>query len=149
MESPNTNTNKYFPIIINTLRDGGYSFSNAAIDEYNKRQNELIATYALSPNTNQHLISRTDPIMMQIMKDMGFYNASGYCSTLSICQVPKKYENHYTIGIDNVTGEETWSVPDLKQYKLDCIRDIVKRKPSGSFELIQDILDEEIEEIII
>jgi hypothetical protein len=138
-----------FEIIINTLGNGGYSFSNAAIDEYNKRQKDLVTTYALDQNANHHLIPRTDPIMIQIMKDLGFYKASGYSSMLSICQVPKKYENHYEVGIDPRTGQETWSVPDLKQYKLDCIRDIVKRNPSGSYDLIQSILDEKCPNQII
>jgi hypothetical protein len=131
-----------FEIIINTL-SGGYSFSHAAIDEYNKRQKDLVVTYAGDPKDNQDLISRTDPIMIQIMKDLGFYKASGYRSMLSICQVPKKYENHYAVEFDPRTSQEMWHVPDLKQYKLDRIRDIIKRNPSDSYELIQSILDEE------
>ena len=116
LNSPRCSRKKMIPVMYNTCY-GGFSLSEAAITEYNRRK---------SPNTpklnamGMH-IDRTDPLMIQIIREMG-KQANGMCSDIRLDHIPPQYKNNYYI--QEYDGTETVQI-DYKGYLLDEIQKII------------------------
>ena len=99
---------------------GGYSFSEAAIDEYNKRNLEIDPSFVLEKYNGDQIDVRSK-IMIDICKEFGEKANSQY-SNIKIYQIKKKYENFYKIseydGMENI-------IIDFDKYKLHSIDEIL------------------------
>ena len=103
------------PIMYNTCY-GGFSLSEAAITEYNRRKSPD------RPKLNamgMH-IDRTDPLLIQIIREMG-KQANGMCD-IRLDHIPPQYKNNYYI--QEYDGTETVQI-DYKGYLLDEIQKII------------------------
>ena len=122
------------PIMYNTCY-GGFSLSEATITEYNRRK---------SPDTPKlnamglH-IDRTDPLMIQIIWEMG-KQANGMCSDIHLDHIPPQYKNNYYI--QEYDGTETVRI-DYKGYLLDEIQKIIHDSSISSEDKVSrmDLLD--------
>ena len=65
---------------------GGFGFSPEAISKYRKA----------NPEQNPNQIERRDPVMIQIVKEMG-KRANGHHALIVIETIPEQYINHYSI----------------------------------------------------
>jgi len=124
LKSPRCSRKKMIPIMYNTCY-GGFSLSEAAITEYNRRK---------SPDTPRldamgRDIDRTDPLMIQIFREIG-KQANGMCADIRLDHIPPQYKNNYYI--QEYDGTETVRI-DYKGYLLDEIQKIM-RDPSISSE---------------
>jgi hypothetical protein len=90
---------------------GGWRISNKAIELYTLRKSE------------KYLSKRSDPILIQIYKELGDEFDEGKYSKTGIEKIPKKYENHYYIS--EYDGLETVEI-DYTKYELDNLKKKLK-----------------------
>ena len=95
---------------------GGWRISNKAIKLYKLRQTEQ------SNNNYNYLSRRSDPILIQIYKELGDEFDSKYSKTV-IERISKKYENHYYIS--EYDGLETIEI-NYTKYELDNLKKNIK-----------------------
>jgi len=115
---------------------GGFSFSEEAIDEYNKRN-------PTKPIDSSSEIDRADTSMIQICVELGL-KANGRRSSIQLAEIPKKYANYFKI--NEYDGAEGVSI-DVNSYKLDNIKVIVEDDNNSNsnedkIDLIKRLLDE-------
>jgi hypothetical protein len=108
---------------------GGFHFSNEAIDEYNRRKP------ANHTRSSEYKVSRADPLMVQICKEMG-PRANGQFSDILIKEIPAKFQNCYSI--HEYDGME-WVSISFGKYQLDCIRLIMSTKNMSNDEKVRMI----------
>jgi len=96
---------------------GGFSFSQAAIDEYNRRKDPLVPDL----NSNAHGLDRTDQLMIDICADMQ-YDANGLYAAIKTEYIPIRFKDHFII--TEYDGYESVNV-DYNGYTLDKIKDIL------------------------
>ena len=111
---------------------GGFEFSKEAIDEYNRRK--PAGSSALTASTSYNL-SRADPLMAQICKEMG-PSASGQFSDILIKNIPAKFGNCFCI--KEYDGME-WVSISFGKYQLDCIRLIMSTETMSNDEKLRMI----------
>ena len=70
---------------------GGFSFSKAAMQEY-----AAITQKEISEHDQGREISRTDPVMIEIVKRLG-KEANGTHANIDIHQVPLKYKDFFSV----------------------------------------------------
>ena len=93
---------------------GGWSISNKANNLYKLRKTE---------NSTNYLSRRSDPIFVQIYKELGDeFDGVGHSNT-GIEKIPKKYENHYYIS--EYDGLEKVEI-DYTKYELDNLKKNIK-----------------------
>src|SRR5258708_32794703 len=80
---------------------GGFSLSKRAQDLYYQKREEA---GILAPVVYDRFIERHDPLLVQVVEELGD-QANGQCARLGIEQIPKEYENLYTIS--EYDGTET------------------------------------------
>ncbi len=107
---------KFIDVMCNESH-GGFSFSKEAKKLYCKNMNVSEA------DVNFRTISRTDPVMIQIVRDLGD-RVNGESSNICLERIDAKYEKHFYI--DEYDGYES-VVISYDEYKLDEIRKIVER----------------------
>lgn len=91
-------------VLINTCF-GGFSFSDAAIQEYNSRKSPN------APEATKYNHSRTDPLMIEVVEELGSA-ANGEHAELKVVEIPDdvKWYIHYYDGNEHVAEEHrTWS----------------------------------------
>jgi len=88
---------------------GGFSFSAAAKCAYKERTGSTDAR-------------RHDPLMIQIVKEMGS-KANGPHAAIEVHEIPAKFENHYEI--DDYDGMESVIIL-YDRYKNDAIAAMLK-----------------------
>lgn len=118
---------------------GGFSISDKAYNLYNERKKELDPTWTSVP---KYLLSRTDPILIQIYKELiGDDEFNGTYSRIKLITIPKKYENYYCI--DEIGGLEMIEIL-YDKYKLSKIDNILKNEESNhdKIQSIRQIIDE-------
>ena len=95
---------------------GGFGFSDLAKGEYCKR---------CPGATDIDNIERHDPIMVQIVADLGSERASASFSKIGLEEIPSQYVDHYSIL--EYDGMETVRIR-YNKYKLDYARLILKNQ---------------------
>lgn len=115
-------------IMINTCH-GGFGFSELAKSEYKKRKG--CATVSCWE------ISRTDPVMIQIVREIGAF-ANGPHSNIKLEELDDKYANHYVI--KEYDGSE-WIETKYDRHALDSIRQVMAGEAGDKLEAIQKILE--------
>jgi hypothetical protein len=95
---------------------GGFGFSDLAKEEYCK----------LCPGaTDIDNIERHDPVMVQIVLDLGPERAGARFAKIELEEIPSRYVNHYSIL--EYDGMETVRVR-YNKYKLDYARLVLQNK---------------------
>ena len=100
-------------IMVNTCY-GGFSISEAAMDEYRRR----------CPDRQEfeyYHIDRHDPVMVEIVKELGT-RANGLVAQIELRRIPALYAGHYSIG--EYDGMEN-VVIHRNTYKVDATRAIL------------------------
>ena len=92
---------------------GGWGLSDKANELYTLRKIK---------NSNYYLHRRSDPILVQIYKELGDEFDSKYSKT-KIEKIPKKFENYYYI--TEYDGLETVEI-DFIKYELDNLKQKIK-----------------------
>ena len=133
---------------------GGLSFSQIAIDEFNRRNIELhpdvVKIININPDENgdddeeYHVKDfRENPILIDIIKEFGknengcYPNgANGYHADLQLFTIPKKYKNFYKI--EETDGFETVII-EYEKYTLHEIYSVSKNVSIGDNEKISKI----------
>jgi len=92
---------------------GGWEISDKAKKLYKLRKME---------NSNNCVRRRSDPILIEIYKELGD-DFNGKCSKTAIEKIPKKYENFYSIS--EYDGLETVEI-DYTLYELDNLKQKIK-----------------------
>ena len=92
---------------------GGWQISNKANKLYELRKTEKSENY---------IRRRSDPILVQIYKELG-YEFDAKCSSTKIEKIPKKYENYYHIS--EYDGLETVEIA-YTLYELDQLKQKIK-----------------------
>ena len=90
---------------------GGFGFSPEAISKYRKA----------NPEQNPNQIERRDPVMIQIVKEMG-KRANGHHALIVIETIPEQYINHYSITSND--GFESVEI-HYEKYKIDIAKSIL------------------------
>jgi hypothetical protein len=93
---------------------GGWQISNKANKLYTLRKTE---------DSNYYIRRRSDPILVQIYKELGDEFDGGKYSKTGIEKIPKKYENHYIIS--EYDGLESVEI-DYTKYELDNLKQKIK-----------------------
>jgi hypothetical protein len=94
---------------------GGFSLSDAAVDEFRRRCPEAL-------EVNARNVERHDPVMVQIVREMGA-KANGMCAKIELKRIPAEYQNHYKIGeYDGLEGVQL----QYNKYRVDAVREILK-----------------------
>lgn len=110
---------------------GGRCVSKKAIDLYNERMVKLNPEYNIKNDCrcseNKSLWfqkRRHDPLLVEIFHELGseFDDSDDEQSKIAIKNIPKKYENCYTIS--EYDGKETISI-NFDKYKLDKIKHLI------------------------
>jgi hypothetical protein len=105
---------EFIEILYNTSY-GGWGISDKAIELY-KLRNVNDNSMALEYECHE-LLSRTDPILIQIYNELGD-EMNTKCCKIRIKKIPKKYENYYYIS--EYHGRESIAI-DFTNYKLDTV----------------------------
>uniref|UniRef100_A0A6C0IEK8 Uncharacterized protein n=1 Tax=viral metagenome TaxID=1070528 RepID=A0A6C0IEK8_9ZZZZ len=105
---------EFIEILYNTSY-GGWGISDKAIELY-KLRNVNDNSMALEYECHE-LLSRTDPILIQIYNELGD-EMNTKCCKIRIKKIPKKYENYYYIS--EYDGKESIAI-DFTNYKLDMV----------------------------
>jgi hypothetical protein len=98
---------------------GGFTLSDAAIDEYKRRNPE-----DKNPRLydTDYELDRDDQVMAQIVKEMGC-SANGHFSDIKLQRIPVEYRDFYTIyeydGLESV-------LLNHNVYQLEAIKSLVK-----------------------
>ena len=93
---------------------GGWQISNKANKLYTLRKTK---------DSNYYIRRRSDPILVQIYKELGDEFDGGKYSKTGIEKIPKKYENHYIIS--EYDGLESVEI-DYTKYELDNLKQKIK-----------------------
>ena len=93
---------------------GGWQISNKANKLYELRKTEKSENY---------IRKRSDPILVQIYKELGDEFDGGKHSKTNIEKIPKKYEKYYIIS--EYDGLETVEI-DYTLYELDHLKQKIK-----------------------
>ena len=113
-ETDNEKTdNEEIEVLLNDCY-GGWSISSKAKELYTLRRTE---------NSNNYLSRRSDPIFIQIYKELGDKFDGMRHSKTRIEKIPKKYENHYYIS--EYDGLERVEI-DYTKYELDNLKKNIK-----------------------
>lgn len=131
-------TAETFPVLYND-RYGGFSFSKQAIQEYNKRL--PAGSTLLDESSYEHDLSRDDPLMVQVIKELG-PEANGKYAKIAMEEVPIKFKKHFLIG--EYDGLENVQI-DFQGYQMDKIRGILKDDSlsnEAKVQMTQHALDE-------
>lgn len=83
---------------------GGFGFSQKAIDEYNELRIAADPNYNLIDRHQARYISRTNPIMISIVKRLG-NDANGRYADIHVGKIPVIYKDYYKI--EECEGQET------------------------------------------
>jgi hypothetical protein len=94
---------------------GGWQISSKARELYKLRKT--------TDNSHNYLGKRSDPIFIQIYKELGDEFDGGTGSKTGIEKIPKKYERHYYI--TEYDGLETVEI-DYTKYELDNLKKNIK-----------------------
>jgi hypothetical protein len=94
---------------------GGWRISNKAMKLYKLRK--------ITDNSHNYLGKRSDPIFIQIYKELGDEFDGGTGSKTGIEKIPKKYEHHYYI--TEYDGLESIEI-DYTKYELDNLKKNIK-----------------------
>ena len=115
---------------------GGFGYSQKAVDIYNNRMLELDPDFKRirSPTPDYQDILRDDPVMIQVVKDLGI-EANDRWSNLKIIKVP--YDYYFAVDITSIDGLETWKI-NFSKYKLHKIEKILF-SPIEDYEKISKI----------
>ena len=116
--------------IMFNARYGDFSFSDAAMDEYCKRSPE-------KENVKYWTISRHDPVMVQIVKEMGV-KAWGARAKIELLEIPSKYLGYYSIRDYN--GAED-VVIDFSAYRIETAREILMDQDLTKSEKLRRLSD--------
>ena len=92
---------------------GGWRISNKANKLY---------TLRTTNDSNYYLFKRSDPILIQIFKELGDEFDGKYSKTV-IAKIPKKYKNYYYI--KEYDGLETVEI-DFTKYELNNLKKNIK-----------------------
>ena len=93
---------------------GGWQISNKAKKLYELRRTK---------DSNYYLRRRSDPILVQIYKELGDEFDGGKYSKTGIEKLPKKYEKYYIIS--EYDGLESIEI-DYTKYELDHLKQKIK-----------------------
>lgn len=121
---------------------GGFGVSEKAIDLYNQRMKDLNPEHKYVDTNDEYYFYyenkiRSNPILVQIYNELGKEFNRGKYNNIKIYNIPKKYENHYTI--EKYDGYEDVII-EIEKYKLDNIEQIVKNTNISSDEKINEII---------
>lgn len=94
---------------------GGWQISNKA--------NKLYALRKTTNDSNNYIRKRSDPILVQIYKELGDEFDGGEHSKTNIEKIPKKYEKYYIIS--EYDGLESIEI-DYTLYELDQLKQKIK-----------------------
>lgn len=94
---------------------GGWQISNKA--------NKLYTLRRTTKDSNNYLRRRSDPILVQIYKELGDDFDGGKYSKTAIEKILKKYEKYYIIS--EYDGLETVEI-DYTKYELDNLKQNIK-----------------------
>jgi len=100
---------------------GGFTLSDQALREYCKVKGIQCDDKRLYFVDCE--VSRHDPDMVAIVRALG-KAASGTCSDVRVCDIPKKFMDYYVIG--EYDGYESVQI-DYQRWKLKRIKDLVER----------------------
>jgi len=112
---------------------GGFSFSQAAIDEYNRRKDP--STPVLDVHT--HCVDRSDPLMIDICSEMG-YDANGLYANIQVDYIPLQYKDHFII--TEYDGYESVNI-DYNGYMLDQIKNVLNNESATNDHKIEILLE--------
>lgn len=113
MISQETDNEEEIEVLLNVCY-GGWRISKKAMQLYTLRKSE---------NSNNYLNRRSNPILIQIYKELGDeFDGEKYSKT-GIEKIPKKYENYYFI--TEYDGLETVEI-DYTKYQLDNLKKNIK-----------------------
>ena len=116
--------------VLYNAKYGGFSFSDAFVDEFKKRHPEKKCKNG-----------RTDPDVIALFEEMGSERSSGRCANLQIEEIPDDVE----FEIDEYDGMETvsWDVPKelIIRDLLDLYR--LKKTPNQCNTFTQMLLKED------
>ena len=106
---------------------GGFGFSKDAIKEYLKRSsaepnNPELMTGNDGQAINEYNVQRHNPVMVQIVKEMGF-RANGAFAEIHLKKIPSQYIKHYSI--EEYDGRES-VVIQYDKYKVDSAKMLLK-----------------------
>jgi hypothetical protein len=107
-------TSSHIDIMYNTCY-GGFSLSQAAIDEYKRRCPD-------GKNPRMYQMDRDDQVMVQIIKEMG-RKANGQFSDIRLQSIPVEYREHYKI--EEYDGLES-VVIDHNAFQVAAIKSLVR-----------------------
>ena len=107
-----SSSSSYHEIVLNKCY-GSFQLSEAALHEYTKRT---------SRTAHAHDIARDDPVLVQIVKELGD-SANGDCSQLSIERIPSQYTQYYTI--NEYDGYESIQI-QYDAYRVSAARAILQ-----------------------
>ena len=125
-------------IMINA-RYGGFGISKEGMEEYHKR----------CPGTDEidyYDIARHDPVMIQIIKEMGAQVNDTY-SHIKLKKIPSQYVRHYSI--HEYDGMESVTI-DYNTYKIDMSKEILRDQnlsKSDKLTRISAILNADLREV--
>jgi hypothetical protein len=108
----------FIEVLYNSRR-GVYEESDKAIEIYNFRKKQIDPLF----NSDECYIGRSDPILVQIYREMGDDFNKGKYSKIKIKRIPKKYENYYCIR--EYDGLEYVNIDD-DRYNEDCKKNRIK-----------------------
>jgi hypothetical protein len=93
---------------------GGFSLSQAAMDEYKRRCPDA--------KMSRYEVSRNDQVMAQIVKEMG-EAANGKHAKIKLRPIPVEYKDYYTIR--EYDGDENVVIMQ-DAYELDAVKSLLK-----------------------
>ena len=113
MISQETDNEEEIEVLLNDCY-GGWSISNKALQLYKLRKTN---------NSSNYVRRRSDPLLIQIYKELGNeFDGEKYSKT-GIEKIPKKYENYYFIS--EYDGLETVEI-DYTKYEMDNLKKNIK-----------------------
>ena len=124
------------PVMVND-RFGDFGFSQAAMDEYNRRRAEAYERPLRARDVPRH-----DPLMVQLVQELG-PRVNGPTAKIRLDDLPTKYLGHYRIvnvgeGVERVQ-------PRISAYKVDRVRGLLsdeRLSDRDKLELIAAAVDE-------
>ena len=105
---------------------GGFGYSTDAIKLYRART-----------ETDFGDVSRHDPDMIAIVKEMGA-SANGFDAKISICEIPAKFENYYEIR--DYDGNESITIL-YDKYRIDVAKAILRSADADRVERALAVLE--------
>jgi hypothetical protein len=100
---------------------GGFGFSKEAIRLYNQRYAESPEILMQTSLETGWDISRTDPVMIQVVRELG-PRANSLHSRIRLEEIPSQYANYYSI--TEYDGNETVHI-HYEQYAIECIEAVM------------------------